>query len=96
MHSQKNLKSNIVQNLFSVVSGSDKDGDNTIDENEVEDLITKLDSIKGVKINKDLFRQTIQRQGGSLVSIMGIIKGMEEGGDDSKPEDEKVFVLVDL
>lgn len=92
---EKNLRSNVLQNIFSVVMGSDTDGDLTIDEEEIPGLIGKLDAIKGIRINTQLFRETVRQQGGSLEAVMAVVKkSMEEGGD--LPEEEQIFVLVDI
>lgn len=93
---EKNLKSNVLQNLFSVVMGSDTDGDLTIDESEIDGLIQKLDAIKGVRINRVLFRETILKHGGSLDAIMAIVKNLIEEGGDDKPVEEQIFVLTDI
>jgi len=93
---EKNLKANVLQNLFSVVMQCDQDGDLTIDDNEIEDIVEKMDKLKGVKVNKDLFRHAIISQGRSIDSVMSIVRDLiEEGNDDSKPDEEKIFILTD-
>lgn len=93
---QKNLKANVLQNLFSVVMNCDQDGDMTIDDDELEDVIEKMDNIKGVKVNKDLFRQAIIQQGRSLDAVMGIVRHLIAEGGDGRPEEEQIFVLTEM
>ena len=74
----------------------DQDGDLIIDDDELEDVIEKMDNIKGVRVNKDLFRQAIIQQGRSLDAIMAIVRNLIAEGGDGRPEEEQIFVLTDL
>merc|ERR1712183_497305 len=70
---QSNLKANVLQNLLQVVIRSDRDEDLTIEDDEVGDLI---DRINGVEINEKLFREAITSSGGSLQCVMDIIRNL--------------------
>merc|ERR1711862_480392 len=92
---EKNLKANVLQNLFSVVMQCDADGDLNIDDDEIEDIIEKMSKLKGVKVNSNLFRHAIISQGRSIDSVMAIVRNLIEEGNDGRPEEEQIFVLTD-
>lgn len=73
---QSNLKANVLQNLLQVVIRSDKDADMDIEGEEIEELIKRLEGINGVEVHKDRFRDAINYAGGSLQSVMDIIKNL--------------------
>jgi archaellum component FlaC len=87
---QQNLKANVLQNLLTVVLRSDTDGDHQIDPEEIDDLITRMNSINGVKIVEDRFRKAILDSGGSLKAVMKVIKNLLNGDED--PENQ-IFVI---
>jgi len=73
---QKNLKANVLQNLLSVVIRSDVDGDMQIDESEISDMVERLESVNGVHIHEDRFRQVIKENGGSLRCVIDVVKNL--------------------
>jgi hypothetical protein len=73
---QSNLKANVLQNLLQVVIRSDRDSDMDIEGDEIEDLIKRIRGIHGVEIHDDRFRDAINNAGGSLQSVMDIIKNL--------------------
>jgi len=73
---RKNLKTNVKQNLLSVLVRSDMDGDGSIDASEVENLIKRIQNVNGLNLNVENFRTAIVKSGGSLKSIMDIVKDM--------------------
>jgi uncharacterized protein YbjQ (UPF0145 family) len=85
---QSNLKANVLQNLLQVVIRSDKDQDMDIEGDEIEDLIKRIEGINGVEVHKDRFRDAINNAGGSLQSVMDIIKNLM--ADDSS-DDNQIF-----
>ena len=87
---QKNLKSNVLQNLLQVVIRSDEDENMTIEDHEIGDLINRIQSISGVEVHEQRFRDAITGSGGSLQCVMDIIKNLE--GDDV-PEGEEIFIF---
>lgn len=87
---QKNLKSNVLQNLLQVVIRSDEDDNMTIEDHEIGDLINRIQSISGVEVHEQRFRDAITGSGGSLQCVMDIIKNLE--GDDV-PEGEEIFIF---
>ncbi|KAL9191220.1 hypothetical protein ACHAXT_000926 [Thalassiosira profunda] len=87
---QKNLRANVLQNLLQVVIRSDQDDNMTIEEDEIDDLITRIKKINGVEVREDKFKDAIMSTGGSLSSVMDIIKNLM--ADDVSGEDE-IFVI---
>jgi len=78
---EKNLKASVLQNLLSVVMGSDTDGNNTIDGNEVDGLIRRLRTINGVSVNEINLKRSLEENNGSVDSIINVMKDVVE--DDS-------------
>ena len=71
---QKHLKANKVQNLLQVIIRVDNDGNMQIEEGEIDNLLSKIKKINGVEVREDRFRDAIKSSGGSLSSVMDIIK----------------------
>ena len=89
---QKNLRANVLQNLLQVVIRSDQDDNMTIEEDEIDDLISRIQKINGVEVREDRFKDAIMSSGGSLSSVMDIIKNLM--ADDGSGEDE-IFIIKD-
>lgn len=89
---QSNLKANVLQNLLQVVIRSDKDENMTIEEHEIGDLIDRIKGINGVEVNETRFRDAITSSGGSLQSVMEIIRNLM---DDNVSEGEEIFIIKD-
>ena len=87
---QSNLKANVLQNLLQVVIRSDKDQDMDIEADEIDDLIQKIEGINGVTVHKDRFRDAINNAGGSLQSVMDIIKNLMA---DESSEESEIFSI---
>ena len=87
---EKNLKGNVLQNMLSVVVRSDKDGDFTIDANELEELIQRISEIQGVTLYEDRFRQKIKESGGSLKAVMAVVRSLLMDEDEGA---EPIFTL---
>lgn len=87
---QSGLRSNILQNLLKAVIRSDKDGNLCLDDREVDDLIVRFRKNKGVKINEERFRSCINSSGGSIQSVMDIIRNLI---DDKVSEGDAIFLI---
>ena len=87
---QKHLKANKVQNLLQVIIRTDQDDNMQIDEDEIDNLLTKIRNINGVEVREDRFRAAVKASGGSLSSVMDIIRNLlfEETS-----EDNEMFVI---
>lgn len=87
---ESNLKGNVLQNMLSVIVRSDKDGDFTIDGNELEELITNMKNMNGVTLYEDRFRKAIKDSGGSLKAVMEVVRNLLM---DEESSDEPIFTL---
>ena len=73
---QSGLRSNIMQYILKVIIRSDADGSFILDEDEINDLIDKFNRNSLVEFNEELFRHYITNSGGSIQSIMDIIRNL--------------------
>ena len=89
---QENLKSNVLQNLISVVLTCDHDGDMKLSDEEIQGLIDRLQGMYGVDIDDAKAKQKIVDAGRSINAIMELIKDLF---DDEAPEEERIFKVVD-
>jgi len=87
---EKNLKGNVLQNMLSVIVRSDTDGDFSIDDKELDDLILRISHINGVTLYEDRFRAAIKESGGNLKSVMGVVRNLLMNEDDGK---DPIFTL---
>lgn len=87
---QSNLKTNVLQNLISLVLGSDVNQDNIVNETEVDELIRRIGNMTGVEIHEDKFRAAVVNK--HVNAVMDVIKNLLQ---DDLPEDERIFVLAE-
>ena len=91
---EKNLRANVLQNLLQVVIRSDEDDNMTIEEDEIDDLVERIQKINGVEVVEDRFKAAIMNSGGSLSSVMDIIKNLMADDSGENGEDE-IFIIKD-
>lgn len=84
---QGNLKASVLQNLISVLLRSDNDKDSIIDDNEIDQLIARIENISGVTVYKERFRQATS--GRKIADVMAVIKNLLNS--DVVPVDERIF-----
>jgi len=87
---EKNLKADVLQNLLSVVFGSDTDNDSLLNGNEIDGLIRRLQSINGVIVNENKLRAVIKKNNGSIDSIIDVMKDVIEEGSEM---DDAIFTF---
>lgn len=87
---ESNLKGNVLQNMLSVIVRCDKDGDFTIDPDELEDLIARMKEIHGVTVYEDRFREKVKASGGSLRAVMDVVRTLLMDEDNT---DDPIFTL---
>lgn len=85
---QKNLKANILQNLLSLVFGSDTNQNDVVDESEVDDLARRIGNMSGVELHEDKFRQAIV--GKEVSAVMDIVQNLLR---EDLPDEERIFVI---
>lgn len=85
---EDNLVANICQNIISICLSIDKDGDMSLDDSEIDVLLRKIESIGGVKVKGDMFKEKIIANGRSMEAVMEIIRNLL---DDKLDDDENIF-----
>lgn len=78
----------VLQNITEVALGSDLDGDGKMSDDEIDFLITKLNSYETVEVNEELFKETIVGKDRSLNGIMAVIKNLLT---DDIPDNENII-----
>jgi len=97
---QSGLRSNIMQYILKVIIRSDADGSFILDEDEINDLIDKFNRNSLVEFNEELFRHYITNSGGSIESIMDIIRNLihyknDHDGQVGEEEVKAIFIIKD-
>lgn len=88
-----NLKSELLQNLISVMLAADANGDMLLSDEEIEDLIHQLESIHGVELKEQMLKNIIIDAGRSVAGIMELARHVL--CDKDIPEDKNIFALVE-
>lgn len=84
-----NLKAAVLQNLLSVVMGSDTDGDYKLVDKEIDELIRKMQSINGVIVNERRLRSVIMDKDGNIDSILEVMQSVVQDGG----SEEEIFTF---
>lgn len=92
---EKNLRTNVLQNLMTVIIRSDTDGDFTIDDDEISTLLLRLKQINGVHINEDKFRDIVTKTGGKIDAIMSMIKDLLDQDNSTSASNDRIFTFND-
>jgi len=87
-----NLESQVIYTLLDIVFNSDKDGDFYLDPEEDSGLLLRLEAIKGVNFDKELFLKKLNDVDGR--SIGSIVKIVENLLNRKIPPEKKVFSFV--
>ena len=87
---KKNLRANVLQNLLQVVIRSDQDDSMQIHPDEVGILIARIKAINGVEVNEEKFKSMVKLSGGSLSSVMDIIKNLMT---EDAPTEDQIFIV---
>lgn len=83
-----NLKATVLQNLLSVVLRSDADRNMVIQEEEVNDLIRRIQNISGVRVDEARFRAACH--GETVHAVMDMIKNLLRA---DVAEEEQIFIF---
>lgn len=89
---QENLKSNILQNLISVVLNCDADGDMSLGDEEIDALIHNIQGMYGVDVDDEKAKKSIVDAGRSLNAVMELVRDLF---DEDVPEEERIFKVVE-
>lgn len=88
-----NVKTELLQNLITVMMAADTDGDMLLSDTEIDELIQQLESIANVQLKEDRIREIIIREGRSLAGIMELARCVLM--DESIPPEKHVFSLIE-
>ena len=84
-----NLERQVIQDLVTIVVATDRDGDFSLNEFELNELVLRLHGRQGVEFNEANFRKLVKANC-TLASIMKVIRNLM---DDDVPEKDCVFHL---
>lgn len=73
---KENVQGEILGNLFDILLVADKDGNDTLNDNEIQDLIHKMEKLNGVDFNDELVKETILNHGSSIDAIMELTRNL--------------------
>lgn len=92
----KNYKGQVLQNLISVLLGADQDGDMLLSDDDIEDMIHRLEGLHNVNINDAKFRQVIIDNGRSVEAVMEVAKQalMAETAGKNGDADDALFTFL--
>ncbi len=87
----QNLQGEILQNLISVILACDQDGDMVLSDEEIDDIIHKMEAIHGVQLKEDLLKSIVIEQGRSIKSIMALARNLMQEND----PDKNIFSFIE-
>jgi DNA repair exonuclease SbcCD ATPase subunit len=99
---EENVKSQIVQNIISVIFTADQDRDFIIDAEEVDGLKNRLTSIDGVDFSEENFNKAlvkagydpskidIKKGGYSIQAVVEVLRNLMES---DVPEEDNIFTI---
>ena len=70
----KNYKGQVLQNLISVLLGADEDGNMILSDDDIADIIHRLENLHNVNINDEALKQMIIENGRSIEAVMAVAK----------------------
>ena len=80
----------VLQNIIEVIIRSDLDGNNDLNDKEVDTLMKRLRQINGVQVNEGKFQAAIKGGGRSLHAVMDVVK--ELVNEDVAEKDATFFI----
>jgi len=85
-----NHKSDILQNLLTVLLTLDRDGNAILSDEEIDEVIHTMEGVHGVQFNEELLRKAIIDAGRSTFGILEVARNVLS---DDTPADEIIFRL---
>lgn len=84
---KQNLKATVLNTLYTLITAADKNHDNMLDDEEVDQMIQRLQKIEGIKMQEAQFRKRIVEEGRSPKDIMQVFRDIlkEEVPDGEEP-----------
>ena len=83
-----NQKGALLQNLVNVLLGADQDGNMMLSDEDIDNLITRLEKLHNINIDDEKVRKVIVDNGRSIEAVMKLARSALEDGED------KVFSFV--
>eukprot|EP00523_Entomoneis_sp_CCMP467_P008087 CAMPEP_0168734978 /NCGR_PEP_ID=MMETSP0724-20121128/9095_1 /TAXON_ID=265536 /ORGANISM="Amphiprora sp., Strain CCMP467" /LENGTH=272 /DNA_ID=CAMNT_0008782105 /DNA_START=60 /DNA_END=878 /DNA_ORIENTATION=- len=90
----KNYKGQLLQNLITVLLGADQDGNMILSDEDIEDIIRRLEGLHNVNINDAKLRQMIIDNGRSVEAVMEVAKAALMAGDSAEEGDDALFTFL--
>lgn len=90
---EENHRGDLVDNIFTVILALDKDGDFTLNDDEIDLITKKIEKIEGVEIDDELFRAKIIEYGRNLDAVMILLNGLLDDDPTTAPEERKIFTF---
>ncbi|KAL7573364.1 hypothetical protein ACA910_011724 [Epithemia clementina (nom. ined.)] len=88
-----NLKGQLLQNLITVLLGADQDGNMILSDDDIEDIVQRLEGLHNVNINDVALRQVIIDNGRSVEAVMEVAKAALLS-DSSGNDDQSLFTFL--
>ena len=85
-----NLKGQLLQNLITVLLNADKDGNMILSDDDIEEIVHRLEGLHNVNINDAALRQVIIDHGRSVEAVMEVAKAALL----SDSEDQALFTFL--
>ncbi|CAJ1953501.1 unnamed protein product [Cylindrotheca closterium] len=73
---KQNVQGEILGNLFDVLLVADLNGDDVLNDEEIQELIVKMERLNGVDFNDQMVKQTIIDNGRSIDAIMELVQNL--------------------
>ena len=88
---EENHRGDLVDNIFTVILALDKDGDFTLNDDEIDFVTKKIEKIEGVEIDDILFKEKIIEYGRDLDAVMTLLNGLLDDDPTTAPEERNIF-----
>lgn len=84
------VKDDLVDAIFEIALRCDDDGDMKLSDEEMHNMVNRLEGLHGVQVREQKLRQLVANDGRNVFSLMTIAKNMLQ---DDIPEEDKLFGL---
>jgi glutamate-1-semialdehyde aminotransferase len=86
----------ILDNIFDIIIAVDADANSTLEDNEIDLFIQKVEGIMGLEISDEALKKNIIEKGRNIDSIISLLKDLlDDGVSDQLKEGERVIRVVD-
>lgn len=86
----------ILDNIFDIILAVDADANSTLEDNEIDLFIQKVEGIMGLEISDEALKKNIIEKGRNIDSIISLLKDLlDDGVSDHLKEGERVIRVID-